>query len=805
MATAAVSVHHYGEVCRHCGETCVGEVVHGADGPFCCSGCAAVFAVIKEHDLDSFYACELPPGVTQKSASPQATERFAALDDPTIAARLLDYADGNRARVTLTIPGIHCGACVWLLEQLWRLDAGVASSEVDLGRRSIRVEFDPAVTSLRGIAELLARVGYEPSLVNETAPQDRSATRRLYQQLGVAGFAFGNIMLFSIPRYANGAAIDGGLQRVFDVLNVTFAIPVLLFSAADYFRSAWQSLRTRTMTLDVPVALGLLVLFGRSIVDIAIGGGEGFLDSFSGLVFFLLIGRLLQQKVFEQISFERTFRSFLPLSVRVERQGTIALEPIERLCVGDSLIVRHHEVLPADAELLDESGAVDYAFITGEQAPVVVRRGDTIRAGGRAAAGAMRLRVIADVSHTRLASLWDNPVFARQRTSWLENLGATFGAWFTLAALLLAAMGALAWWPDVRASLSVATAVLIVACPCALTLAAPITLGTAMAELGQRGLYLKRPSVALDLSRIDTVVFDKTGTLTATDRAEAVEADGLSPQSWLRAQRLAAVSSHPASRVLADLRFPYCGPTVVPLPPISVREVAGHGVRGIVDGHVVAIGTPAFVAAETGSSRVPADDRIHVAVGTERGSYRMRAPLRPGVEDAIRDLGDDYGLWLLSGDHGGDASRWASLFHLCTLFRQSPEQKLEAVKRAERLGQHVLMIGDGLNDAGAFAAASAGIAVSDDTMCLAPACDAVIAGHRLPLLPAFLRYARSARHVVVLSFVVSVLYNAVGLTLALSGALTPLAAAILMPVSSLTVIGISAGAMRWLAWRSFAA
>ena len=220
---------------------------------------------------------------------------------------------------------------------------------------------------------------------------------------------------------------------------------------------------------------------------------------------------------------------------------------------------------------------------------------------------------------------------------------------------------------------------------------------------------------------------------------------------------------------------------------------------------LVAIGNSRFVAAETGIGEVTADDRICVAVGIERGSYRTRAPLRPGVEDAIRDLGADYGLWLLSGDHGGDADRWASLFHLCTLFRQSPEQKLEVVERAEQHGQHVLMIGDGLNDAGAFAAASASIAVSDDTTCLAPACDAVIAGDRLPLLPAFLRYARRARQVIVLCFVVSVIYNAVGLTLALSGALTPLAAAILMPVSSLTVVGISAGAMRWLAWRSLAA
>ena len=402
-------------------------------------------------------------------------------------------------------------------------------AEVDLLRRRVHVEFRSAETTLRRVAETIASLGYEPAItVEDGRLAQPPAIRRLYLQLGVAGFAFGNIMLFSIPRYANGGPLEGGFQRLFDVLNVLFALPVLLFSASDYFRIAWRAVRTRVMALEIPLALGLAALFGRSLVDIAAGRGEGFMDSFAGLVFFLLIGRLFQLKAFDRIAFDRTFRSFLPLSVQAERDGEPASVPIEQLRAGDRIRLRPLEVVPADSVLLDEAGIVDYAFITGEQTPVAVERGAAVRAGGRIVGRALRLRVARDVTHSQLASLWTNQVFSKPKAHWLADVAAHFGGWFTVAAIGFAAGGAIAWWPDAVQSASVATAVLIIACPCALTLSAPITLGTAMGRLGMRGLYLKSPAVALDLSRIDTVAFDKTGTLTIADAHAAIVPHGLS-------------------------------------------------------------------------------------------------------------------------------------------------------------------------------------------------------------------------------------------------------------------------------------
>ncbi|HET7220085.1 MAG TPA: heavy metal translocating P-type ATPase metal-binding domain-containing protein [Vicinamibacterales bacterium] len=785
--------------CLHCGNDCANDAIVSADGTFCCHGCASVYALLQRYQLDGFYRCDVTPGVSQKTAVPRDRARFAALDDPIIASRLIDFADERIARVTFSIPGIHCASCVWLLEQLWRLDDGIASAEVDLLRRSVRVDFDPSAVSLRRVAELLAAVGYEPAITAEEEQGSTPALRRLYLQLGVAGFAFGNIMLFSIPRYANGAPLDGGFQRLFDALNIALAIPVLLFSASDYFRTAWQSLRTRTIALEVPVALGLIVLFARSVVDIATSRGEGFMDSFAGLVFFLLIGRLFQQKVFARIAFDRTFRSFLPLSVHVERPQGMTVEPIERLQPGDRIIVRTHEVVPADAELLDEAAAVDYAFTTGEQTPIAAKRGDLVRAGGRAAAGAMRLRVVREVSQTRLAALWNNPVFGKPKERWITDVTARFGAWFTVTAVGLAAAGAVAWWPDARASAAVATAVLIIACPCALTLSAPITLGTAMGQMGLRGLYLKHPAVALDMSRIDTVVFDKTGTLTAADSRTVAEVHGLSDTAWARVRRLAGESVHPTSRAIATAATTYTGLRAVPSRPEHVREIVGQGLCGTVDGQTIAIGSATFIAAETGVLPHGPAGCTFAAAGSERGWVRLTARARPGIEQAARDLSAQHDLFLLSGDHDLERSRWATLFGGSAQYRSSPEDKLAYVENARRAGRHVLMVGDGLNDAGALRAADVGMAVSDETACITPACDAVIGGDRLAALPAFLRYARRARQVVVICFAVSLVYNAVGLTLALAGALTPLAAAILMPVSSLTIVGLSSGAMRWFA------
>jgi P-type Cu+ transporter len=777
-------------VCQHCGDACGGGV-RTAHGLFCCDGCAAVYAFLQTHGLDTFYgSCPVPPGPSQRAADADPA-RFAVLDAPEVAARVLRSDDGQTASAIFSVPGLHCASCVWLLERLWRVDARVTRAEVDLVRRAVRVWFRSDRMALREVAALLAQVGYEPALEREQPGTAATpAARRLYLQLGVAGFAFGNIMLFSIPRYANGAPLEPFFQRLFDAVNVALATPVLIYSAADWFTRAWRALRIREVTLDVPVAMGLAALYARSLADIVTARGEGFMDAFAGLVFFLLIGRLCQQKAFDRIAFDRTYRSFLPLTVRVERDGGAATSMrLEDVRVGDRLVLRPHEVVPADAVLVDDAGTIDYAFVTGEATPIAIARGAVVRAGGRVAGRSLRLDLAEPVDHSRLARLWDHPAFRKPITPWLTGVSAAFGRWFTALTLALAAAGAIAWWPDATASLQVASAVLIIACPCALTLAAPVTLGTAMGCLARRGLFLKEPAVALDLSRVDTVLFDKTGTLSAAGQAAAPM--DLDAADWALVQRLAADSTHPASRAIA-------ADGVAGAPVEDGREVPGLGIRGRVDGHDVAIGTSAFVAGLTGAIVPDRAGAAAVAVdGRFRGWARLGGAMRAGIAGTIARLRRDAEVWLLSGDGHGEAARWAPLFGADRLrFRRTPQDKLAFVEARRAAGRRVLMVGDGLNDAGALAAADVGLSVSDDTACLVPACDALVRGDALARLPRFLRYARRARQVIVACFLVSVAYNALGLTLALQGRLTPLATAILMPVSSLTIIGLAVGGMR---------
>ena len=789
--------------CRHCGDPCAGGGVRSSHGRFCCDGCATVFALLADRGLDDYYACDVAPGVSQRTAGPREADRFAALDDPAVAERVLGGAPpdgtgpGALACAVFDVPSLHCASCVWLLERLWQVDDGIVRAEADLLRRTVQVWFRRDHLSLRAVAERLASIGYEPEIAGETRQGAATpARRRLYVQLGLAGFAAGNMMIFSIPRYANGAPLEPTFQALFDALNLVLATPVLIVSAGDWLRGAWRALAAGRLTLDVPVALGLLALYARSVAEIATGAGPGFLDAFAGLVFFLLIGRLFQQKAFDRIAFDRTWRSFLPLTVRVAAgDGVWQATPLDDVRPGDRVLLRPQEVVPADARLLDATGTIDYAFVTGETSPVIVGDGELVRAGGRVVGRALRLVIVAEIHHTELARLWRHPAFTRATQPWLTDVAGRFGAWFTAATLLLAVAGAAAWWPDAAMAAQVASAVLIIACPCALTLAAPVTLGTAMGILGRAGLYVKQPAVVLDLSRVDTIVFDKTGTLTAGARlAEPVD---LTPYEWRLARRLAAESAHPISRAIA-------GDTVVDGTVGETIETPGAGILGTVDHRTVAIGTPAFVAALTGRP-VPAVTGTAVAIdGRLRGWARLAAPARRGIESALARLSCTTTVWLLSGDDGADADDWAPFFGGRVRFRQSPDDKLAFVEARRRAGARVLMIGDGLNDAGALAAADAGLAVSDDTACLVPACDAVIGGDAVPRLPALLAIARRARQVIVLCFAVSVVYNVLGLGLALTGRLTPLATAVLMPVSSLTVIGLAAGAMRWIGRKAVA-
>jgi len=837
--------------CYHCGERCVRGAVRQQGHAFCCVGCQAVFRLLTESGLGQFYELAVAPGRRVKEKREQSQWSF--LDAPAVQEKLLDFADERRAKVTFHLPAIHCVACVWLLENLFRLQPGLGESRVNFARRDASVTFDRAQVKLSELAALLASLGYEPSLTlgeldrgHRQAPRRR---RRQWVQIGVAGFAFGNIMLLALPGYLGLDSLSGPWFRTLaGWLSLVLALPVLLYSAGDYWRAAWFSLKQRTLTLDVPIALGLAAIYGQSAFEVMARRGEGYCDSLTGLIFFLLCGRLFQRKTFDRLAFDRDYKGFFPLAVVRKRSHPSAIGraaeaatfgsggeaeaaaeeesvSISQLAVGDRLLIRHGELVPADARLLSGDALVDYSFVTGEAEPVVLRQGALLYAGGRQTGGAIEVETVKPVSESYLTSLWDNEVFRKRRDDDLDSLTNRYSRRFTVGVVGVAIAAAVFWlFFDAGVAMKAFTSVLIVACPCALALAAPLTLGTAQRWLASRQIFLRNAQVIERMSEVDTVVFDKTGTLTSMNAASltwegaplrAIE------QNWVRS--LTRHSTHPLAVRIVDA-IGRGGEA----PVQSFAETPGQGIEGRINGQEILMGSAAWLethgvppwlqsqpqlsaraASAAGRSTPPAPVRgsaVHLAVnGRYRGCFVLASVLRPEVESLVAALRGSCRLALLSGDHGRDAERFRALLGEAARvdFNQSPFDKLEAIRALQSAGHKVLMVGDGLNDAGALQQAEVGVAVVEKVGCFSPASDVILEAARLPQLAGVLAFSRRAARVVRAGFVVSGLYNIVGISIAAAGLLSPLVCAVLMPLSSATVVLFAMGATRWVARRTF--
>jgi Cu+-exporting ATPase len=784
-------------VCYHCGDPVAeGAVVHSGRA-FCCSGCKLVYEILEESNLCEYYNLQQTPG---SSPRPPDDGRYRYLDDPALVTQLLDFSDGTTNSVTLTIPQMHCSSCVWLLENLHSLNPGIIHSRVEFLKKQIRVRFRHTL-SLREVVELLASLGYEPelSLASVRREKPASTNRSLYYRIGVAGFCFGNIMLFSFPEYLAGESVDRNLARFFSYAILFLSLPVFFYCSAEYFRSSVAGLRRGVVNLDVPIALGILVLFGRSVSEILSQTGPGFLDSMSGLVFFLLLGRLFQAKTYESLNFERDYTSYFPLAATLRKDGTEKAVPLSALGPGDRIVVRNGDIVPADAILVKGSGAIDYSFVTGESRLDDKKSGDFIYAGGRQTGSAIELDVLKEVSQSYLTQLWRESGAGQDSGRDLTSLSNGIAKYFTAAVLGLAGLAAFLWLPhDVRTGLNAITGVLIVACPCALALSTPFTFGTAMRVFGNNGLYVRAASVVETLAKVSTIIFDKTGTMTHAGRSTVLfSGRPLSGREESFVASLVRNSTHPLSRALhAHLQ----GSEIWRVRGFA--EVPGEGLKGTVDGVEVRLGAPAFVEPlrEAGTRRKNGrHSEVYLSIsGAERGRFAVVNRYRDGLDRVIGGLRQRFRLLLHSGDTDAERNHLHEKFtgDLELHFHQSPTDKLKAVRALQAEGESVMMVGDGLNDAGALRESAVGVSVTDDIAAFAPASDAILDGKHFGKLDAFLRLSRASFAIVIASFVISFLYNAAGLTFALRGELSPVLAAILMPLSSITVVFFTTTAVR---------
>lgn len=747
----------------------------------------------------SYYQFDERAGNTVTSGI--ARKRFEYLQDIDVEHKLVDFKNGSTTSVTFFIPNIHCTSCVWLLENLGNIDSGILKGTVNFMKRTVTFLYDDASTSLRAIVELLTTIGYEPNLTLDQLDKKESGTidRSLWLKLGVAGFCFGNIMLFSFPEYLkmDQSGSSEMFRYFFGGLNILLSLPVLFYSSIDYLKSAWAALSQRGVNLDVPISIGLLTLFGRSLYEILSGTGAGYFDTFTGFIFFLLIGKVVQQKTFARLSFDRDYKSYLPISV-IKLIGTSEESiPVDKLEIGDRVLLRNQELIPADAVLDSEQAAIDYSFITGETEPVSVVKGTKVFAGGKIIGCNAEFLIAKKVEHSYLTQLWENEAFTkRAEEKIITSFADRISPHFTLTVLAIAIVSLLVWLQiDASKAFTIFTAVLIVACPCALALSTPFTLGAAVNILSLNGLYVRSSNVLEALSRATTFVFDKTGTITESEKSEVrfIGTD-LSEDEKIFVKSTVKQSIHPLSKIITKSL------TQETKLPNFVEEIPGKGLKAHFGKVVVLIGSKSFLAEHSSSSisgfvnTNSAGSLVHVMISDSyKGAFLLENKLRDGIQDVLATLGRQQDVYLVSGDNEAEGKKLKEAYPFWTemLFNQSPVQKLEVIDRLHQKKEHVVMIGDGLNDAGALKASDFGIAISDDMSSFSPACDAIAESASLKNLATLVDFSRSAFRIIVASFGISLMYNLTGLGFAITGNLSPLVAAIIMPLSSVSVMAFT--------------
>lgn len=779
--------------CYHCGQPCEDRQFTVDDKNFCCYGCKVVYEIINDNNLCTYYQYDAHPGVTGRVVDEEA---YAFLDEESVQKKLLEFDSPSFARVRLNVPAIHCVSCIWLLENLRKLDAGILRSEVNFARKSVVIDFNPERVSFKRVASLMASVGYPPQIrLNSEESVKPVSDKSLVTRLALAGFCFGNVMLFSFPEYLGLDQNDAVLSKVFSFLNLALSVPVLLFSARDYFYSAWKSFSRRQINIDVPIAAGLIALFFRSTWDIVTGFGPGYLDSFTGLVFFLLIGRWFQGKTYESLAFDRDFKAYFPLAIRKQILNDWKPVIIYKLEPGDVIQVRNLEIIPTDCILVKGEPFIDYSFVTGESRPARVSEGDKVYAGGRLIGQPAVFTVEKRTSQSHLTSLWNHETFRKSEESNYQRTIDRAARVFTWVVMFIA-LGTAGFWYYYRPEEMwlVVTAVLMVACPCALALSAPFTYGSMLRAFGKNQLYLKNADVIERMAAVDAVVFDKTGTVTHGTNPEIRFEGELSAQERRVVKTLTSFSTHPLSKMISSSLS-----VDTPAEVMDFRELPGKGIEGKSGASTFSIGSAAFVGAQ--AQRGDEHTCVWVSIdGKVRGCFAIRTSLREGIFAMIQRLGRKC-VGLLSGDNEGDRSTMAGLFgpDAELRFDQNPHNKRAYVEELQRSGRKVLMVGDGLNDAGALKQADVGLAVTDDSGVFTPGSDGILFGRRMEDLDKFLRLARWSHGILRMGFGISFIYNAVALSFAVTGHLTPLVAAVLMPISSISVVSFASLAVRFAA------
>ena len=791
-SAADVALDATDAACAHCQlPVPAGLVMAGDERQFCCAGCRTAFAIIHEHGLDRYY------GIAERRDAPARTtgRSFDEFDHATFHELYVRATPDGLSQVDLYLEGVHCGACVWLVERVPLVVPGVARAELNVRRSLARVVWDDRAVPLSRIARTFDSLGYHPSPFRGLAVEAmrRREDRAMLARIGIAGAIAANVMLAALALYSGEfGGMEGPYRQFFRWVSLLLTTPALFGPGRVFFAGAWASIRTRTLHMDVPIAIALAVGWARGTYNTITDTGPIYFDGLATLTFALLAGRFLQQRGQRAAADSaELLYSLSPSTARVVEGENIREVPVQAVLPGMVLDVRAGESVAADGIVAAGRSAVDMALLTGESRPVSVVEGDRVYAGTTNIASVLRVRVDAAGEQSRLAKILQQVEESARRRAPVVQLANRLAGWFVAVVLVVAAVTVVFWYPrDPTAAIDNAIALLIVTCPCALALATPLAVSMAIGRAARNGILIKGGDAIERLATPGHIFLDKTGTLT---EARVALASWEGP-AWVKPLVLALEreSAHP----IADgFRRAFDG--VEHYEATLTTHMTGGGIDGMVDGWRVVVGSPAFVRARACAKAPVPHPAAHltpvlVAVdGVIVAAAGFGDPLRPDARSAIDTLRHrGWQLAVLSGDHPdvvATVGRSLGLQSDACVGGALPEDKLRVIEDARRSGT-VVMVGDGVNDAAAIAAASVGVGVHGGAeACLATA-DVYLTRPGLTPLVRLTDGATRTMRVIRRNIAFSIGYNIAGATLAVTGTINPLVAAILMPLSSVTVV-----------------
>ena len=795
--------------CYHCGNANPDPdrwhcELHGALRHFCCAGCLGIARTIHAAGLDAYYEHRASIGTAPQPERAMPDE-WTQWDERAAQSGFVRAGDGGAREISLLLEGIHCGACIALIESWLGRQPGVREVNVNFATRRARLVWNPGDARLSDLLRAVATIGYraypyDPARREALA---RRESRALLLRFAVATLAMMQVMMFAVPTYVTIDGVEPAHRLLLEWASLVLSLPALVYSGAPFFRGAWRDVAHLRLGMDVPVALGLSVAFAASVASTISGEGAVYYDSVTMFIALLLAARYLEfvarrraGDAVESVARARA-QTALRLPAWPARRDVETVESAS-LAAGEFLLAKAGGTLAADGQIVEGSAHVEESMLTGESRPRLMHVGDAVRAGSLIRDGALVVRVTAAGEATRLAAierLAERAGFERPRIARVADRVAT---WFVATLLVLAACTALAWWLiDPARALAVTFAVLVVSCPCALSLATPAALAAAAGALSRCGVVMARADALESLARVTHVVVDKTGTLTTGRivlRDILPEGDTTPAEALALAAALEAHSEHPVARAFRDRNV-----GDAPLPRVDdYGIVPGKGVEGIVEGRRIRLGNAEFVAALSGACprrEAPCIDDAAMRIELGDGSgvlarFVLEDEPRPGAALLVRRL-KRLGIetMLLSGDRATTVAAVAASLKIAEARGDAqPEDKRDAIAQLQARGANVAMVGDGINDAPSLAQAQVSVSLGSATPLAQWTADVVVLGDELPRIADAIVHARRTLRVVRANLGWAFAYNAVAIPAAAAGYVSPLIAAVGMSVSSLVVV-----------------